>query len=528
MNPLLHILFLFVIDTILLIISFILAYHMWFKGMGVEIPDEKPPPVKNVQKVFQRRAVTFSSRSLEIVMEKYFNLLFNFDASYWVRYCGIDTYIYLNFQRTIFKLFAIMSMISICVSIPVNVFTSSDEDWSLENLFVRTTLNNKTMTEFTSWLHVGLLVGFSLFCFRTIFQMKEDIRKEYERLFIDKLRKQNTEWLKAHTVQIVGLPQRDRKGILLAKYLNAFLKPIGGKVLGVVVQPDFEKLFRLEIQKKEIDEMANVLQSRPMGCCFRCLLPGYLKDAEKAQEAKNRIDNEIQKETETPFLASGHAFVCFDSTLSMQYCIQEFKRVSLLDALQMVCIGMREKCKACFTSTRPRMTSTFGKYVEMDLETEHQTSPEKLSDMRIEMDRAYEPMDINWRNILDNNVRGFYVCRRLILNFCAILILVFLSTPTVIFSAVENMLSKQKYLNDFVRKLPYINLFQDFATPLLIIALNQFLLLLIGYTASLERHGTYSGYQYSVFNKSILYLGLNMLIIPALTLATAGIFLIFP
>ena len=432
MNPLLHILALFIIDTILLIIALIIANHIWIKNMGVEIPDERPPPVKNVQKHFQRRAFTLSSRSLEIIAEKYLQLLFDFNPVYWVRHCGIDAYIFLNFQRTFFKLFAIMSIMSICVSIPVNVFTSSDEDWSLENLFVRTTLNNKTMTEFTSWLHVGLLVGFSLFSFRFIFQMKDEIKDEYKRQFLEKSKKQNTEWLKAHTVHIIGLPQRDRKGIMLAKYLNAFLKPISGRVLGVVVQPDFERLFNLEIQKKEIEEIANVLQSRPMGCCFRCLLPGYLKDPNKASDAKNRLDNEIQKETEIPFLASGHAFVCFDSTLSMQYCLQEFKRVSLFDALHMTCISLRERCRACFAGTRPRMTSTFGKYIEMDIETEHQTSPDKYSDMKIEMERANEPMDINWRNITDGGSRGFYVCRRLFLNFSAILILVFLSTPTVL------------------------------------------------------------------------------------------------
>lgn len=84
------------------------------------------------------------------------------------------------------------------------------------------------------------------------------------------------------------------------------------------------------------------------------------------------------------------------------------------------------------------------------------------------------------------------------------------------------MVGKQKYIYEWVNSLPYITLVQDFATPLFIVALNQFLLLLIAYSAQLERHSTYSAYQYSIFNKSILYLGLNMVIIPALTLATAG------
>ncbi len=431
MNPLFHILILLIIDTILLTIAVMLTYHIWIKKMGVEIPDDRPPPVKNVRKHFQRRAFTFSSRSLEIIIDKYLQMLWKFDSSYWVQYCGIDAYIFLYFQRTAFKLFAVMSALSICVSIPVNVFTSSDEDWRLENLFVRTTLNNKTMTEFTSWLHVAMLVGFSLYCFRTIFQMKDDIREEYKRQFLEKSKKQNTQWLKAHTAHVIGLPQRDRKGIMLVKYLNGFLKTIGGRVLGVIVQPDFERLFRLEVEKKETEEIANALQSQPINCCFRCLLPDYLKDSEKSNEARTRLDNEIQKETETPFLAAGHAFVCFDSAISMQYCLQEFKRVGLFDALQMSCISCRDRCLSCFGSSRPRMTSTFGKYIEMDIETEHQTSPERYSDMKIEMEKGNEPLDVNWYNMADSGGRGFYVCRRLILNVCAVLILIFLSTPTV-------------------------------------------------------------------------------------------------
>jgi len=361
MNPLFNILVLLIVDTFLLILAFVFAYHVWVKKLGVEIPDDNPAPFKNVQKHFQRRSLTFSSRSVDLIVDKYLSLLWNFDPNYWIRHCGIDAYIYLLYQRTIFKLLGLMCALSICVSIPVNVFTSSDENWSLENLFVRTTLNNRTMTQFTSWLHVVLLVGFSLFAFRTIFQMREDIKAEYINQFKEKSKKQNVEWLKARTVHVIGLPQRDRKGIMLANFLNGYLKPFGGRILGIVIQPDFERLFKLEIEKKELEELVNVIQSQPMGCCFSCLLPGYLKDAEKAAEENARIDNEIQKETETPFLASGHAFVCFDSALSMQHCLHEFKRVSLLEILQLNCISCRDRLKACFGYTRPRMTSTFGK-----------------------------------------------------------------------------------------------------------------------------------------------------------------------
>jgi len=444
MNPLFQILSLIVINCFLMVFGFIAAYFIWFKYLGVEIPDERPPPVKNVKKHFQRRAFTFSSRSLEIVLDKYLQIFSKFDSGYWIQYCGIDAYIYLYFQRTIFKLFGIMSVFSICVSIPVNVFTSTDEDWTLENLFIRTTLNNKTMTGYTSWLHVALLIGFSLFCFQTVFKMKEVVRQEYKKQFLDRSRKQNTEWLKARTAHIIGLPQRDRKGILLVKYLNTFLKSLGGKVLSVTVQPDFERLFRLEVQKKEIEETATALQSRPTGYCFQCLLPSYLKDPDKLMEEKNSLDNEMQRETERPFLASGHAFVCFDSGKSLQYCLEEFKRMSIINTIQVSCISLRDKIKSYFVSSRNRATSTFGKYIEMDIETENQLNSENYRDiMKIVLEKGNEPMDINWWNICDGGSRGFYIFRRLFLNICAILILIFISTPAVLLFFTSRLSSLQ-------------------------------------------------------------------------------------
>ena len=521
MNTPIYIFSLIVVDTILLIIGFIAAYYIWFKNLGAEVPDERSPPVKNVRKHFQRRAFTLSSRSLGIIVDKYFDLLFKFDSEYWIRHCGIEAFVFLLFQRTIFKLFGIMAILSICVSIPINVFTSTDDNWTLENLFIRTTLNNKTMTGFTSWFHVGLLVGFSLYSFRTIFQLKEVIKKEYEKEFLIKSKKHNKEWLKAHTVHIIGIPQSDRKGLMITKYLNNYLKPVGGKVLGVVIQPDFENIFRLEIQRKEVEEVSTMLQSKPIDNCFKCFLPSYLKNPEQLKITMNEIDNDIQKATEKPFLASGHGFVCFDSACSMQYCVKEFKRMGIFDTIQMVCLFLKDKFNSCFTSTRSRTTSTFGKYIEMDIEAERQINTGEYSDMvKIVIERANEAMDINWRNITDDGSRGFYICRRLFLNLCAILILVFLSTPTVIFSTIENVLSKQKYIKDLVSI--FANFAQDFIVPLLILGLNQLLLLLIAYSAKLEKHSTYSGYQYSVFSKSLFYLMLNMFIIPAVSLATAG------
>jgi hypothetical protein len=57
--------------------------------------------------------------------------------------------------------------------------------------------------------------------------------------------------------------------------------------------------------------------------------------------------------------------------------------------------------------------------------------------------------------------------------------------------------------------------------PLVILGINQIILLLIDLSSIAERHETHSLYQLSVYTKSAIYLNLNMLIIPGLTLTTS-------
>lgn len=79
---------------------------------------------------------------------------------YWVTHCGTDGYLYLLFQRRFLKLLMYFSVISLCVSIPINA--GSDEgDW-----FEKTTLNNKELNNFKGWVHVILVLVFTLLTIR--------------------------------------------------------------------------------------------------------------------------------------------------------------------------------------------------------------------------------------------------------------------------------------------------------------------------------------------------------------------------
>lgn len=60
------------------------------------------------------------------------------------------------------------------------------------------------------------------------------------------------------------------------------------------------------------------------------------------------------------------------------------------------------------------------------------------------MQKANSEKDINWRNMGEGGGKSGYVVRRFFLNIAAILILIFFSTPAVIFSAIEIMISKDE------------------------------------------------------------------------------------
>lgn len=71
---------------------------------------------------------------------------------------------------------------------------------------------------------------------------------------------------------------------------------------------------------------------------------------------------------------------------------------------------------------------------------------------------------------------------------------------------------------DWTDKIPAGSFVRQNLPPLIIITINQILLQLIDIASLIESYETHSLYQKAVYMKSVIYLNLNMLIIPALTL----------
>ncbi len=147
---------------------------------------------------------------------------------YWITHCGTDGYLYLLFQRRFLKLLFYFSIISICVSVPMNVTSSMIDSTYLEDWFEQTTLNNKELSSVKSWMHVFLVLVFTLLTIRAVQKTRRDARIAYQFYHRGMSKNFDHEWLKARTLHIKGVPPEDRSGNNLKHTLERILAPNGG------------------------------------------------------------------------------------------------------------------------------------------------------------------------------------------------------------------------------------------------------------------------------------------------------------
>lgn len=139
---------------------------------SVEIPIDKNFDVQGLNK----RRLFYQTKSFWILRRLTGSIFTNLDMEYWVTHCGCEGYIYLNVQRRILKLMTFLMVVSLAVAVPVNMFeATSYEDW-LE----RTTLNNKQTSSLRSWIHLSLVIFFSIIVIGQIVKIRQDARKAYK------------------------------------------------------------------------------------------------------------------------------------------------------------------------------------------------------------------------------------------------------------------------------------------------------------------------------------------------------------
>ena len=249
----------------------------------------------------EKKHLYYTTTSPSILYDFFKRVMVKFDRDYWVTHCGQDAYLYLLLQRKLMRLAILTGVLSLIVSFSANLFTApTQEEW-----FTKSSLNFKEFTTpLSAWIHVCLIIFITAITFYTVFELREEARELYKESWKEKCKVKDDEWLKARTLHVRGVLPKDRRGDMLKNELNLLLQPVKGQVLDVVVIPDFQRLFDLEMEKKEVEDihaLTNAAHGNPPTCtkgCFRSLWTLRAGSFEKIQQ---ELDSQIEKEIEKPF-----------------------------------------------------------------------------------------------------------------------------------------------------------------------------------------------------------------------------------
>jgi hypothetical protein len=81
------------------------------------------------------------------------------------------------------------------------------------------------------------------------------------------------------------------------------------------------------MEKKDIEDLQSLVnaQGTPPTCTRYCFRSLWTQRRGSLADTLRQVDEQIQQETEKPFLSSGHAFVVLDSVNSLNYSLQHYK-----------------------------------------------------------------------------------------------------------------------------------------------------------------------------------------------------------
>ena len=188
----------FLVNLIILLFGIILYYYIWIKSYGGVIP---------VKQIGNEEELTFfNSKNFVIVITELWNKIKEFDKRYMIRSIGLESYVYLLFQRSLISLLFTMSIISIIISIFSTFLSDNSKNTSIQNFF----LNNKYLNDFTTKLHIISVILFTFLHFRCFSMIKTQAKYLYFDRFDQMSRNKSADWLSCRTLHVSGLGPNER------------------------------------------------------------------------------------------------------------------------------------------------------------------------------------------------------------------------------------------------------------------------------------------------------------------------------
>uniref|UniRef100_A0ABI7WR42 Transmembrane protein 63A n=1 Tax=Felis catus TaxID=9685 RepID=A0ABI7WR42_FELCA len=407
----------------------------------------------------------------------------DFESELILERCGEDAIHYLSFQRHVIFLLVVVSCLSLCVILPVNL--SGDLLDKDPYSFGRTTIANLQTDDDLLWLHtifaviyLLLTVGFMRHHTRSIqYQEENSVRR---------------------TLFITGLPRDSKKETVETHFRDAYPTC---EVVDVQLCYDVARLIHLCRERKKTEKSLTyytnlraktgqwtLINPRPCGqfCC--CKVPGcewedavsyYARMRDRLLE---RIADEERRVQEQPL---GMAFVTFQEKSMATYILKDFNAC---------------KCQSLRCKGEPQPSSCSAEL--------------RISKWTVSF--ATYPEDICWKNL---SVQGFrWWLQWLGINFTLFVGLFFLTTPAIILSTIDkfNVTKPIRELND-----PVIS---QFFPTLLLWSFSALLPTIVYYSTLLESHWTKSGENEIMMSKVYIFLIFMVLILPSLGLTSLDFF----
>ena len=496
---------LFILFNLLLILLGILLWNnIWIKKFGAEIP------------IFINDTFTyFRSTNIYLVLNNLYEKIHNFDKVYLLKSIGYDGYIYLFFQRKIISL-----LLSYFI---LELFLYIFENYA--NYFLN---DDKNYEKIHSILYIIFLYLNTFLHFRCFNIIKKEAYYIYFSRFDKMSQKFDLNFLSSRTLHISGLAPEERNTDYLQNILNNYLEVnnVKGKIIDINFIPNYNKLFKLEKEKNEINEL-KLLINEEKNILLKCFNSIYYNTF-TMEKRLLFIDDEIQDILQEPIFNSGHAFICFNSLKAAYQILSIFKKTTFMTFKLKLKSLFSKKPHRNYLIQGKKASSTFQRFYEEDELDNSQMvfNNDNINNLNILIDQMIEPIDIIWENIGGGD-RGLFVGRRIILNIVTIALLLFVTTPMSLLSTMQ----KFKYFKflqfEFIIKIKYGYIIITYIYPIIILIINIGLIELIDYICILEKNYTHSNYHCSFFEKSFIYMLLNFLIIPSLALSYEPLYQIF-
>ncbi|XP_014453574.1 CSC1-like protein 1 isoform X1 [Alligator mississippiensis] len=397
--------------------------------------------------------------------------------------CGDDAIHYLAFQRHIICLLVTMSILSVCVILPVNL--SGDLLDKDPYSFGRTTIANLETGNDLLWLHTVFAV---IYLILTVVFMRHHVKYV-------KYKEENT--VKC-TLFITGLPKHAKKETIERHFTAAYPTC---NVLEVQLCYDVARLIYLYRERKKAEKSLTYfthlhhkydkrVRINPKLCGqFCCCDIGRCKREDAidyyTRVTKKLLEEYLKEEQTVHNNPLGMAFVTFQEKSMATYILKDFN----------ACKCQSFKCKG---EPQPSMYS------------------KELCISKWNVTYATYPENICWKNF---SVRGLkWWLRWFCINMLLFIVLFFLTTPSIIISTMDkfNVTKPIRYLND-----PIVS---QFFPTVLLWSFSALLPTMVYYSTLLESHWTKSGENRIVMHKVYIFLIFMVLILPSLGLTSLDFF----